>query len=289
MTNNIKNILIIGKTGSGKSTLANVITGTNKFKEGKYSTSETKEIQIEETEIDGIRYLVIDTVGIGDTEIPTWEVLYKLAKMSNSVKDGLSQILLLTGNVEFTEDAKETYKLLEKFFFDTDISKYTTIVRTHFPGFRNQQNYEEEKQKMLEVNEEFREVIEKVSGIVYVDNPPVSTGDLDEEAMNGKRRKYSGDILKNRLRIIFQDTENNEYKPINLGKLNEEISPYIDESREKNQKKTKLRTIKAKVVKKTLQYILTIDPDFSKKEEVQSQLWQIENEEMKDVSFEISC
>ena len=31
-----RNILLIGRTGNGKSTLANVLTNTNKFKEGKY-------------------------------------------------------------------------------------------------------------------------------------------------------------------------------------------------------------------------------------------------------------
>src|SRR4051812_21778767 len=58
-TNDINNILLIGRSGNGKSTLANVITGTNEFKESKLSVSQTRNIQSKEFEVNGVKYQII--------------------------------------------------------------------------------------------------------------------------------------------------------------------------------------------------------------------------------------
>jgi len=64
----IRNIILIGRTGQGKSTLANVITGTNQFKESDKGVSETKSAQEEILEDEGVKYRIVDTIGIGDTQ-----------------------------------------------------------------------------------------------------------------------------------------------------------------------------------------------------------------------------
>ncbi|CAJ0869275.1 11276_t:CDS:2 [Entrophospora sp. SA101] len=102
---NTRNILLIGRTGSGKSTLANVLVGENKFIESAKSTSVTKQIEEGIIEIDlkedgseKIKYRVIDTIGLGDTQLTPQGVLSrvkreelreenpKLAHILNSVK-----------------------------------------------------------------------------------------------------------------------------------------------------------------------------------------------------------
>src|SRR5437016_612633 len=100
------------------------------------------------------------------------KVLRKLALMGYSVKDGLSQILFVT-NCRMVKAAKSTYDLLRKVVFDENIAEYTTIVRTNFAGFRNEERCEEEKRKMIKSNGELRELIEECNKVIFVDNPSV--------------------------------------------------------------------------------------------------------------------
>src|SRR5689334_15952495 len=143
-----RNILLIGRTGNGKSTLANVlIGGENKFKESSKSVSETQGIQTGKFEIGGVNYQVIDTVGIGDTALSRQQVLYKIAEVSHSIRDGLNQIFFVT-NGRFTEAEREAFDLLGEVIFDKEFVKYTTIVRTNFPEFRDRRKCEEDREEM---------------------------------------------------------------------------------------------------------------------------------------------
>src|SRR4051794_19111941 len=98
-----KNILLIGRTGSGKSTLANVLMGKDKFNVSSGSVSETKNIEEGVFEFDlkkdgseKIKYRVIDTIGLGDTNMTPIGVLTRLAEMAGRVKrEGLNQILFV--------------------------------------------------------------------------------------------------------------------------------------------------------------------------------------------------
>lgn len=76
----IRNIILIGRTGNGKSTIANVlINETDRegnfkdfkefFKESERSVSETRKTDMKKLEEDGLKYRIIDTVGIGDTSL----------------------------------------------------------------------------------------------------------------------------------------------------------------------------------------------------------------------------
>src|SRR3954464_11052224 len=103
-----KTILLIGRTGNGKSAIANVLTESNSFAEGEFAVSKTKKMQVVEFVEAGVRYRVVDTIGIGDTKMTVDKVLRKLALMGYSVKDGLNQIFFVTDG-KLAKETKSTY------------------------------------------------------------------------------------------------------------------------------------------------------------------------------------
>ena len=134
-----RTILIVGRTGSGRSALANVISNTNKFKESEYGISETNDVQVGHFRLrgEGMVYHLVDTIGIGDNRFDENLILNKLAEAVKEVKDGLNQILFVISGRFTDEEVRAFNTLLRTVFFEKDIGKYITIVRTKFPDFRD--------------------------------------------------------------------------------------------------------------------------------------------------------
>lgn len=115
MLSDIRNILIIGRTGAGKSALANVVTNTNNFKESEFGVSETQNIQVEECELEGIKYKIFDTPGIGNTSLSREKVLEKTMQVINLAQGRINRIFFVTSG-KFTEEEIKAFKLLRTMF-----------------------------------------------------------------------------------------------------------------------------------------------------------------------------
>src|SRR5947209_4536919 len=158
-----RNIIIIGRTGNGKSALANVLVNKDEdfiefFGEGKYGVSKTKDIQVKEFEHEGINFRIIDTIGIGDTKLTSQEVLCEIGKSSHAIKDGLTQIIFAVGG-RFTKEDIDAYQSVKRIIFDDDAYKYTTIVRTKFSEFENEQACEKDKQVLIDNSQDYADLI----------------------------------------------------------------------------------------------------------------------------------
>lgn len=228
----IKNILLIGRTGNGKSTLANVLTGTNDFTESADSTSETRtiktkefEIRLDETGNENAKYCVIDTVGVGDTQLDTKAVLLRLGEIAHFVeRDGLNQIFFITSG-RFTKEEVEAYKLLSSIIFDQQVFNYTTIVRTSFPAFEDENACNRDREKLRNEGGELSRIFNQVgTKIIYVNNPPL-LGRPSAIAVNKETREEAG----KRLIAYLGTISRKNYKPTNLATLNERINSYMSE------------------------------------------------------------
>ncbi|CAI2181006.1 18048_t:CDS:10 [Funneliformis geosporum] len=216
----VKNVLLIGKTGSGKSNLANVLTKSEEFKSSASSTSVTKNVGVKKISHNGINYRIIDTVGLGDTELTSEELL------DNVLTD---------------------YRFLSSFLFDKKVFRYTTIVRTNFPEFKNKQECENDRERI----KNSIEILGSSKGqmnIVYVDSPPPSYG---EEAK--KRREESRKVLLKHL----EDISDINYEPMNGENVyeaseNENYPEFIEFKNEVVLKQKKLSEQKAKKLLKRL-------------------------------------
>ncbi|RHZ53621.1 hypothetical protein Glove_440g14 [Diversispora epigaea] len=213
-----RSVILIGITGSGKSTLANVITGTNKFEESDYCVSETKKGKLEKfTAENGIKYHIIDTIGINDTELSTQVTLKKLKETARQSNYNLNQVLFVFGG-KFTKAEISAFNLIREKLFknNDDINKYITFVRTRFTHFRNESECKNDIDRLK--SQIGKEIVELCEGkIIHLDNPPINISGGDNEIvetqidLNKKIRELSRKkILKHLLfhcQESFQDQD----------------------------------------------------------------------------------
>ncbi|CAG8522933.1 25175_t:CDS:1 [Gigaspora margarita] len=184
---NAENILIIGRTGSGKSALANVISNSDEFGESEGSVSKTKNFQIKIFEWGGVKYRVVDTVGVADTKLPPKKVLFKLAEAIHSMKGGIKQVLAVIGG-RFTQEEIEAFDLLIA-IFGKNGTKHTTIIRSRFENFRSFEKCEEDRKVLFKTLEneskKVSNLVNSCKGIIYINNPQLGSNErrrkIDEE------------------------------------------------------------------------------------------------------------
>lgn len=224
----IRSILLIGRTKSGKSTLANVLVNKNNnfeevFEESNNTVSGTKNFKVEEAEIDGKNYRIIDTVGFGDTTLEVTKIPPVFEEMDKYIREGADYIFLVVKDV-FGSEERNVFKYLKEVFFDEDVINYISIIRTDFSNFEEKEECEKDISLMLtEDNEIIRKITELYKKkIMHIDNPPVNikgNRGKRENANNREIRELSREKMLSHLKV-YQNEKSCKSK---LGDLSERI------------------------------------------------------------------
>jgi adenylate kinase family enzyme len=219
-------LLIIGYAGSGKSTLFNVLSNTDTV-----DFESSKKFRIQTFEWEGMKYRVVDDIGMGNIMLTNKEVMSE--KMQEVMPEGISQVLFVIDG-KFAAEEESMFSLLKHSIFENGISDYITIVRTKFSNFKNENVCENDKNDLRKKNETIYKLCKR---IVYVDNPPINiviNDDDDEETIttNRKRRNESRIILLHHLnKVILEKYCKNWdklFNKITVGNIGEKLNRSIN-------------------------------------------------------------
>ncbi|CAG8476964.1 880_t:CDS:10 [Racocetra fulgida] len=293
---NPRNVLIIGITGHGKSTLANVLAGEEICKESAGGTSETRKTN----------YYVIDNIGFDDNRSRLSEevILYEIGKSIYAAKEGIDQVFFVFRG-KFSPEQIKNFKLFEKLILESGITKFTTLVHSHFEDFRNSQECKKDQKALLNESAVIREIIESCNGIIHVDNPAVPEVDEDdsdneeeisisEERRKESRKKVLNHLAENLTNYLKKEEEINQSDSLTKQEELEEVkNKAITEIKLKLEKE--LPAIKTKTIlligrtgrgKSTLANVITNTDDFKEGKLGVSETKEIQTKEFKNDNFD---
>jgi energy-coupling factor transporter ATP-binding protein EcfA2 len=274
-----KNItaVFIGRTGSGKSTLANTVAGEELFEASEASTSvtETVDAQTVPLEWNKTKYnlKLVDTIGIGDTDRNADDVMRRLADVCHECKDGINAMYFVTRG-RFTKEEAEAFDIMWQVIFGAEVCKYTTIVRTDFPNFKDAVAVEDDIGKLKSGGRPSQRVFELVTNTpIYVDNPPLVYGEISSKSREESRKR-----ICNHLTIYV----NGVFKPPPLEEVQQRISDRLEEGEQLAEKAKKdedrLRRVEAEA--KELQ---RRNEEIRRRNEEQQQLARQKQAELRDM------
>lgn len=179
-------VMMFGMTGAGKSSLGNLIADSQIFDSGDDTASVTNLDSIMKYEAEDGSLVLLDTIGLGDTEINQEKVVASIRDVALSAPNGVDCLLYVMKNARITDDAIARLIFVTEYLWGDDGLLNLYIVVTNAPRYsKNRKDADDWIQRQVEMNWRFKHIYSIVGNnpnrFIFVDNPDPSSGEPEIE------------------------------------------------------------------------------------------------------------
>mmetsp|Transcript_49754 Transcript_49754/g.144370 ORF Transcript_49754/g.144370 Transcript_49754/m.144370 type:complete len:554 (+) Transcript_49754:97-1758(+) len=187
-------VMMFGMTGAGKSALGNLVAGFDAFDYGDDTISVTNLDSVMRYEAEDGSLVLLDTIGLGDTEIDQQKVVASIRDVALSAPGGVDVLLFVMRNARITDEAIARLIYATEYLWGSQCLLNLYIVVTH--ASRYLASKEEAKawiDRQVEINWRFRHIYkivgENPNRFIFIDNPDPKSGEPNLEDRRGASRE----------------------------------------------------------------------------------------------------
>lgn len=232
-------VMMFGMSGAGKSALGNLIAGSDAFASGDDTASITNLDSIMKYESEDDSLMLLDTIGLGDTEISQEKVVAHIRDVALSAPDGIDVLLLVMRNARITDDTITRITYATEYLWGKNclLNLYVIITFAAPKYVANREEAHAWIERQVEINWRFKHIYSLVGDnpnrFIFVDNP-------DPESMEpglDKRRAMSKECIMKTLCLHPKDA----VPPWTSSIMEQAQEVLQEENKELQQKKDNLR------------------------------------------------
>ncbi|CAE6948929.1 unnamed protein product [Symbiodinium natans] len=179
-------VMMFGMTGAGKSAIGNLLAGCEAFASGDDTASVTNLDSVMRFQAHDDSFIVLDTIGLGDTEIDQDKVVSSIRDVALSAVNGVDAMCFVMRNARITDDAIARLIYVTEFLWGTEclLNLYVVVTfASRYLASREDANQWIERQ--VELNWRFKHIYDLVGQnpyrFIFIDNPSIDSGEPNVE------------------------------------------------------------------------------------------------------------
>ncbi|CAJ1342913.1 unnamed protein product [Effrenium voratum] len=186
--------MMFGMTGAGKSALGNLLAGFEAFASGDDTASVTNLDSVMRYEAPDDSMIVLDTIGLGDTEIDQDKVVGSIRDVALSAVNGVDAMIFVMRNARITDDAIARLIYVTEYLWGSECLLNLYVVVTFGSKYlANRQEANLWVERQVELNWRFKHIYELVgqnpNRFLFIDNPGTDSGEPNVKQRQAASRR----------------------------------------------------------------------------------------------------